>query len=772
MYSNTPASVAARVNQTLLIDNLANSYIFCTSAQLDGKDPQDALWYLRDDYYAGLLLRSHSDSWGVAFSIRKLYLQIKPEATLLHLKSDAQLSQELTALIAHGDVMVFREENRYDQLAAARRWQDVPPAGSSQLSVPKSAKSSPSNNSNNAGPGVSQPTAQGGKVATAATTPVLEPLDLYCALPNGKPAAGLPYKATLATGQVLQGKLDAKGFAHFTNLEPSKVDVEFGEQPDEAAIKATRSQIASALDSMLAEERAEGAAFESTYAELNLAEKGLVSTGALFTGIWRGVTDLAEFANNVYELGAPQQQLKRAVNAAWSAYDTDSDNWAATFADNWQDSQHQAFVKVLGFDPSAISKKDIAEAYEIASFIYDDAETKALLMEFGKDYVSAQHHTELTDMAGTAVFEIILGALLAVATGGAGTAAMAASKLSKLKKLGGLFKKLGSELKKKVRFKKKSGGTNSKVEEAIGKPLQAEVPKPGDKPETKKEGQGEPERREDPPPPPRYTKEEQKFLDDYKKRFPNTTLSDDELIARHRAGKRMSPDTDRLHDPERKARPKPDIGAKIAGQKEVAFDDLPEKHQRKLKKLEYQRKQAYEAKLAAVKAQDEVASKAATQQMKDISEKMGEVSAEGVMKVEYPDFKRVKSNLPGNGKQGQFDQIYHNPKTGEIIVVEAKGGGATRGVRKGLDGKYAEQGTKAYRDSIIHNMNKKLNTALDDPRYGVDDKYTRDIDQLDDTVSKLNKAQLNDDSIISKQVSQRLNSDGSLKPTAELIDFK
>ncbi|TAA47784.1 hypothetical protein [Corallincola spongiicola] len=478
MYSNTPASVAARVNQTLLIDNLANSYIFCTSAQLDGKDPQDALWYLRDDYYAGLLLRSHSDSWGVAFSIRKLYLQIKPEATLLHLKSDAQLSQELTALIAHGDVMVFREENRYDQLAAARRWQDVPPAGSSQLSVPKSAKSSPSNNSNNAGPGVSQPTAQGGKVATAATTPVLEPLDLYCALPNGKPAAGLPYKATLATGQVLQGKLDAKGFAHFTDLEPSKVDVEFGELPDEAAIKNTRSQIATTFDAILADERAESAKLEQEYQALNPIEKAIKFEWYRTKGFWNAGVGMLEFINNGYDAVAPTSQLRRGLAAAWETFDTETDDWLGTFADNWQDSNHEALVKALGFDPSAITKEMLAEAYEVASFIYDDAETKALLLKFGADYGKAQHMLELAELSGGAAFEIVLTAVLAALTGGIGAAASIASKmryLTRLKKLGQLFRVLAKQLKKKLRFKKKQGRTDQRIDSRIEKPDGAEV---------------------------------------------------------------------------------------------------------------------------------------------------------------------------------------------------------------------------------------------------------------------------------------------------------
>jgi hypothetical protein len=311
---------------------------------------------------------------------------------------------------------------------------------------------------------------------------ILEDLDLYCALPDDSPAADLPYTVTMADGTVLRGTLDKKGEKHLPNLKPNSVDVEFGEQPDEAAIAATRKQISSVLDNIIADERAEKETLTATYDELNVAEKGLVSIGSLLTGFGKAGVDLvkstAELAYNLAEFASPLRPLKQALNASWKAYNADdSHSWTSEFVTNWSDSEHQAYVKALGFDPSAITKEQLTEAYEIASFICADFETQDLLTDFVADYASAQHHTELTEMGGAAVFDIVLTVLLVALTGGAGNAAMAAKKTSKLKKLAAPFKKLTQQLKKKNRFKTKSGHTGGRVEQKIGKPDGAELNK-------------------------------------------------------------------------------------------------------------------------------------------------------------------------------------------------------------------------------------------------------------------------------------------------------
>nr|WP_282435330.1 RHS repeat-associated core domain-containing protein [Pseudoalteromonas arctica] len=183
----------------------------------------------------------------------------------------------------------------------------------------------------------------------------------------------------------------------------------------------------------------------------------------------------------------------------------------------------------------------------------------------------------------------------------------------------------------------------------------------------------------------------------------------------------------------------------------------------KLKALEKERKDAF-AEKQAIDPNDEEALNAASQKMRDVSEKIGEESARLVMAKDYPDFEEISSQLPGEGKQGQFDLIYYNEKTGEVITVEAKGGGSILGSRKGLDGRQVQQGTPEYRDSIIENMKKQIEKAEDDDRYGNDEAFTEQVDDLAETLDKLEKAK-KDERISSKKVSQKLHKDGSLAKT-------
>jgi hypothetical protein len=104
-----------------------------------------------------------------------------------------------------------------------------------------------------------------------------------------------------------------------------------------------------------------------------------------------------------------------------------------------------------------------------------------MLTQFGKDYAGAQSSVEWAEFAGGGVFEIVLAALLAVFTGGAGNVAQATSKIrhaSKLKSLGAIFRKLGKLLKRKKLRKKVKVNVDTK------KPVKTELPE-GKKPTVK-----------------------------------------------------------------------------------------------------------------------------------------------------------------------------------------------------------------------------------------------------------------------------------------------
>ncbi|WP_163133180.1 hypothetical protein [Agarivorans sp. Alg241-V36] len=448
----------SKFNQTLLVDAFGQSYWFLPKHLQHGDINSESVQNSIDRYWVESLLQKHNANWGFQFDLGKLYQQLSNDY-LAHSKSHQDKLNWLSSSIVNGEVSVFKGES-FAPTPPTDAEGGVPVATLPENAVARAMSTQ-------------APLGHGGQT----TEDILEALDLYCALPDGSPAANLPYKATLADGSVFEGMLDASGQANLQNLKPNNVDVEFGEQPDEAAIAATRAEITAVLSSIIAAERAEGAKIAAEYGELNALEKGASSIGSLLTGVGGAVGDAAEFTYNLIELGSMQGQLKRALNAGWDAYNVDDDKgWAESFASNWRSEQHRAYVKALGFDPSSITKENLTEAYEIASFISDDSETQTVLLQFVKDFADAQHHTELTEMGGAAIFDIVLGAILVALTGGAGTAAVAANTVRHLDKLGGLFETLAKQLKKKAQFKTKSGRTGSKVEQQIAKPTGAQVP--------------------------------------------------------------------------------------------------------------------------------------------------------------------------------------------------------------------------------------------------------------------------------------------------------
>ncbi|ARU55417.1 hypothetical protein OLMES_1339 [Oleiphilus messinensis] len=305
-------------------------------------------------------------------------------------------------------------------------------------------------------------------------------LDLFCERQDAKPASGLPFKVTfLNDGSEQSGTLDSQGSYHMDGLEPGAVAVEFGEAPDDGAIAATRAQITSALAEVIAEEKAEAAEYEAKFANMNPLEKAIVVEAHAEKGFFNAGVGLVMFAYDVVKAAHPLSMLNKAYGAAKAAYTTEDEDWIGIFVDNYQQANHEDLINVLGFDPAQISREQMAEAFEIASLIYEDAETQAILKDFASEYAASQHTLEWAEFAGGAAFEIVLGAVLAAATGGAGTAAVAASKarmMKSLAKLQPLFKKLATQLKGKYRFKQKSGQTNSFIKVKLEKPNMVEVP--------------------------------------------------------------------------------------------------------------------------------------------------------------------------------------------------------------------------------------------------------------------------------------------------------
>lgn len=86
------------------------------------------------------------------------------------------------------------------------------------------------------------------------------------------------------------------------------------------------------------------------------------------------------------------------------------------------------------------------------------------------------------------------------------------------------------------------------------------------------------------------------------------------------------------------------------------------------------------------------------------SEQLGNAMAKGYMAEEHPDYTRVyppEGKDEGPGKPGEFDYVYAKGDPPSIIIVEAKGAGATLGTAAGGT---VSQGTPEYAQHIAQQM--------------------------------------------------------------------
>ncbi len=256
---------------------------------------------------------------------------------------------------------------------------------------------------------------------------------------------------------------------------------------DSDAIEALRSQIKQQLGLIINQERLEAARIEAEQQRRSDLGKAAVYVGKFAQGLGEGAWSLLTWVKEINDVVSMQQRLHRTVSAAWQSYDDDPGQWVKKFSREMAQREHRELVEALGFDPTKISREMLAQAYEVANLIWEDAATQQILLDFTKSYAAAQHSLEWTQMAGGAAFEIILTAVLAAFTGGVGAVASLGSKarwLKPLAKLGELFQDLAKLLKKvklrKPRRKSKPGGSKIEDYKADGKVPDSSEPPKGD----------------------------------------------------------------------------------------------------------------------------------------------------------------------------------------------------------------------------------------------------------------------------------------------------
>lgn len=213
----------------------------------------------------------------------------------------------------------------------------------------------------------------------------------------------------------------------------------------------------------------------------------------------------------------------------------------------------------------------------------------------------------------------------------------------------------------------------------------------------------------------------QRFVAAYKDRYPNTSLSDRELLVRHAQGKRLNPETGRLSDPTRPTGPAPpDVEARYVNDR---FDRLAvegdgpgtlgttprqrEQWQRLLREREEARRLRQR-----LEAADQPAERALAQARSGLnraSERVGMYGSDLYVRQQYPGATRLypRDGIFAPGQPGDFDLIYEvtDGNTTRFVVVESKGGSSALGSRRVGDGSVrAQQGTREYYDEILNRM--------------------------------------------------------------------
>lgn len=290
---------------------------------------------------------------------------------------------------------------------------------------------------------------------------------------NGKPVKG-SFLATDSTGITWTGKLNDQGQACLSNLPPGSVEFELIAEDLEDELKQTRANIKTVLDAIVAEQKAEAGKHEKELAQQNALQQAGSHYWAYTKGFWNGAVGLVTFAKDVVvktsevvQYLSPLERLNNLLQAGYKSYyngELNSAQWRQSIANNLKDEELKDIARILGIDVKHLSpegaqrlKELFAEAYEITAFIADDKESLDMLVQFGKDYASAQSSIEWAEFAGGGVFEIVLTALLLMFTGGIGNVAQGASKIrhaGKLKSLGSIFRNLLKLLKRKKLRKK------------------------------------------------------------------------------------------------------------------------------------------------------------------------------------------------------------------------------------------------------------------------------------------------------------------------------
>lgn len=172
----------------------------------------------------------------------------------------------------------------------------------------------------------------------------------------------IPYSLTPVGASTIRGGLDARGCLTQT-IQGCGYDAQLLADADvDNDVAKARTELQSALDEILSAELAEAAKLQAIQDQRSGFMNGVHKSLAFGKGLFMAGVGLVDSAKQLNDLISPHTYLSNALRAAWNAKPAGGSRWVDSFLENFSDEQHRELVEALGFDPSSITREQLADA--------------------------------------------------------------------------------------------------------------------------------------------------------------------------------------------------------------------------------------------------------------------------------------------------------------------------------------------------------------------------------------------------------------------------
>jgi hypothetical protein len=216
------------------------------------------------------------------------------------------------------------------------------------------------------------------------------------------------------------------------------------------------------LDALVEQQQQQHDQIEARIAQMSPEQKALFYSQKAGSGVYDSV------------IGDTWEMVKAAPSVLWKAAKAFPGFYAGYLKTMWKVSQTPSRMAALTakgiatgdysplkqeidkiVTPVAMTCEQAVEYKSMLTVLFGDEQVYALLYDFSERYYKATHPVELTQMAASAVADIVVTVILAIVTAGAGAAANVAAKSGRLVKVAKLLEKIAATLRRigpKVKF--------------------------------------------------------------------------------------------------------------------------------------------------------------------------------------------------------------------------------------------------------------------------------------------------------------------------------